>query len=436
MDLAWLGLFAFIALVVLAFSGQYIAIALIIIGVGGFMLIMGPEVALSCMQYIPFSTVASYGFCVFPLFILMGELLGASGAVVGLFDSAQMWLGRLKGGLGMAVSVQACFIGAVTGSIMAACAMMTRTAYPQMIRHGYDPAASAGLIAAAGPIAIIIPPSVMLVFYGMIVEESIGRLLIAGILPGFMSGIIYMGLVYVLATLNPKKWPTVKTSYTWRQRAGSLKNIIPFVGVLVLVIGGIYTGVFTPTEAGAAGAFITLIILILYQRKKSPRLFYRACWEAAGLNCMIFFIIIGGMIYARFLAVTGISAAVVNYIAAFPVSPYVTFLMVAVFYIILGCFIESFPMLLITLPVTYPLMMTLGFDSIWFGVIACMFVGMSVITPPMGLAVFTLFALTEGKIELMKIFLAALPFLIAMCIVVLLLTIWPQIALFLPAMMY
>jgi len=377
----------------------------------------------------------AYYFAVFPLFMLMGELISASGLVSTLFDAAQAWFGRLKGGLGMAVTGMGAVVGAVTGSAVAACSMMTRACFPEMVKLKYEPAATAGLLAAVAPLAVLIPPSVILCFYGVITHESISRLLIAGFLPGLLATAVYMVLIYIMAARSPKKWPLSERSFTWRERMGTTKNIAPVVLMMLIVVGGIYGGVFTPSEAGAAGSVIALIFVLVLQRRKSGQLALAAVWETAGTVAMLFFILIGSMLYARFLAATGASAQIISLIGGIPVSPYITFAMIVLLYVILGCFVDDISMLAITLPITHPLMITLGFDPIWFGIIAVVLVGIATITPPFGLLVFAVKGLVGEQAELWPIFMSALPFLLAMIVVIILLTIWPQIALFLPSMM-
>ena len=435
MDPLLIGLLSFVAILTLIFLGLHVGVALLIVSIGGLVLTKGLTKALGVMEYMPFNSIAAYEFAVFPLFVLMGELISASGVVDTLFASAQVWLGRLKGGLGMAVVAMGAALGAITGSALAALAMMTRVAFPQMLKYKYDAGVSSGLLAAVAPLALIIPPSIGLVLYGVLTTESIGKLLMAGLLPGLMSAVVYAVLIYVLARRRPQQWPTVARSFTWQEKVGSSKAIVPIGLTMLVVLGGIYRGVFTPSEAGAAGSVIALVLLVIYQRKKAGRAAFGAVWESAGMVSMIFFILIGSFIYGRFMSTTGATTQIINAIAAFPVSPYLTFALIIVFYIILGMFVDDFSMLAITLPVTHPLMIALGFDPIWFGVIAVILVGAATITPPFGIAVFAAKGLVGDHATLWSIFMGALPFLIAMMVVIVILTIFPQIALFLPSVM-
>lgn len=201
----------------------------------------------------------------------MGELVSASGIVGTLFDATQAWLGRFRGGLGIAVIAMGTAIAAITGSSFASAAMMTRVAFPEMIKHKYDPAAAAGLIAAVSPMAVLIPPSVLLAFYGTVTNESIAKLLLAGFIPGLLSAAVYMLLLYILAVRQPQKWPTVARTFTWRERFVSSRGIVPIAVMILTILGGLYRGVFTPSEAGAAGSVIALITMVVYQRKQSGR---------------------------------------------------------------------------------------------------------------------------------------------------------------------
>jgi tripartite ATP-independent transporter DctM subunit len=435
LDLLLVGLLSFAAVFVLVFTGIHVGIALLIVAIGGLVAVKGVGVAFGTLQYVPYVTVANYNLAVFPLFILMGELASVSGMVSMLFEGAQAWLGRLKGGLAMAVTAMGAALGAVTGSGIASCAMMARVGFPEMVKRKYDPAASAGMIAAVGMLAVLIPPSILLALYGIIAEVSVGKLLIAGFIPGLLSAILYMMLIYTMATRNPEKWPLVERRFTWRERINGLKGIAPIIIMLVTVIGGIYAGVFTPSEAGAAGTIMAVIFVVVLQRKESGRAILRGVWESAGVTSMIFLITIGALLYGRFMSSTGATDQIINFIAGFPVSPYITFAAIVIFYLILGCFIDSISMIAITVPMTQPLMEALGFNPIWFGVIVVILAEAGCVTPPFGLVVFTVKGIVGDQAELWAIFKGALPFLIGMIAMIILLVIWPQIALFLPSMM-
>ena len=435
MDPLLLGLLSFVAIAVLIFIRIHVGTALIIVAIGGFIVTQGIDIALGSLQYIPYAIVANYHFAVVPLFILMGELVSASGLVSMLFEAAQAWLGRLKGGLGMAVVAMGAVLGAVTGSSLAAASMMTRVSFPEMLKHKYDAGVSAGLIAAVSPLVLIIPPSIFLAFYGLIVFESISQLLMAGLLPGLLAATIYMVLIYIRAMRNPQKFPTVERHFTWRERMSAAKGIAPVITMILIVLGGIYAGVFTASEGGAAGSIIAVIFVVALKRKKSGRVAFNAVWESAGMTSMVFYIIIGALLYGRFMAMTGATTQIIDSIATIQVSPYVTFAIIVVFYLILGCFLDALSMMAITLPITHPLIITLGFDPIWFGVVVVILAGAGTITPPFGIDVFAVKGLVGDQVDLWRIFMGALPFVLAMLGVVILMTIWPQIALFLPSIM-
>lgn len=435
MDAFLVGLLSFVAIIVLILLGLHVGTALFIVAFGGLVIMKGIAVTLNTLQYIPFVSVANYNFAVFPLFILMGELISASGITTMLFDSAQAWLGRLKGGLGMAVCAMGAALGAITGAAIASSAMMARTAFPQMLRHKYDPAAAAGLIAGIGPLAVLIPPSVFLALYGVMTEESISELLMAGFLPGFLSAAIYMGLIYILALRSPQKFPLADLHYTWRERIAASRNIAPILLVMLIMLGGLYLGVFTPSEAGAVGAIVSLVIVIIFKRRKATQASLSAVWESAGVTSMMFFVVMAALLYGRFMTTTGATKEIIGFVADLEMSRYIIFALLMVIYLLLGCFLDSFSMMATTLPITHPLMIELGFDPIWFGVVIVVMVEAGAITPPYGIVVFSVKALIGDQAELWAIFMNALPFVAAMMVVVLLLTIWPQIALFLPSMM-
>ncbi|MBI4329802.1 MAG: TRAP transporter large permease [Chloroflexi bacterium] len=435
MDPVLIGLLSFVAIVVLIFVGLHVGTALIIVAIVGLILIRGPSNGFSTLQYVPYDTIAKYDYAVFPLFILMGELISASGVVTSLFDAAQAWFGKLKGGLGMTVTAMGAALGTVTGSAIAAAAMIARTVFPEMVKHKYDPGVIAGLIAAVAPLALVIPPSIFLPFYGLITRESIAKLLIAGFIPGFLAAGLYMLMIFVLAMRNPQKWPTTPRSFTWPERMKASKGVIPIIVMMLVVLGGIYGGVFTPSEGGAAGSIMAFLMLLAYQRKKSGRATFAAIWQSAGMTSMVFFITIGAFLYGRFMSLTGAATEIVDVIAGLSVNPYVTFALVVILYLLLGCFLDGFSILAITLPVVHPLMVKAGFDPIWLGVVVIILVGAGTITPPFGIVVFSVKGLLGGQVELWSIFVNSAPFLAAMMATVVLMTIWPQIALFLPTLM-
>ncbi|MBI4284495.1 MAG: TRAP transporter large permease [Chloroflexi bacterium] len=432
MDLFLVGLLSFVVLLVLIMSGLHVGTALLIVAMLGLIMARGTETAFNTLDYIPYNSISDYNWAVFPLFVLMGELASASGVVSTLFETAEAWVGRWKGGMGMVVTAMAAALGAITGSALAALAMLTRVVFPQMLRMGYDAATSAGLLASVSPLAVLIPPSIVLSFYGVITRESIGRLLIAGFIPGFLSAVVYMTLVYIMALRHPERWPVTPHTFTWRHKLSASRGIAPILVMMLVILVGIYMGVFTPSEAGAAGSIVALVLVVIYKRKKSPQAAFSAVWESAGMTAMIFYIMIGAVLYGRFMSSTGAADRIIQAIAGIQVSPYVTFAMLVILFLILGCFVDDFSMMAITLPVAHPLMKLLGFDPIWFGVIVVILVEAALITPPFGLAVFAIKGLIGSKAELWPIFRAASPFLIAMIVMIVVLTIWPEIALFLP----
>lgn len=434
MDPLLLGAFAFVAMIVLFFAiGLHVGTALIIVATGGFIVAKGLGAAIGILQYAPYVIVAEYNFAVFPLFILMGELASQAGILTALFDTFQAWFGRLRGGFGIAVTAMATAIAAVTGSSLASAAMLTRVAFPEMVRHKHDAAAAAGLIASVSPLAVLIPPSNLLVFYGTVTNVSIGKLLIGGLLPGLLSAAVFMVMLYFLAWRSPQKWPKVARSFTSRERVVATKGIAPIAIMMLTVLGGLYGGVFTPSEAGAAGAVIGFIMVIVYRRKKSGRAAWTAVWESAGTTAMIFYLVIGALLFGRFMAVTGASERIVDLITKLAVSPMAIFVMVAVFYLFLGCFLDNFAIVAIIIPIVHPLMTRLGFDPIWLGVVVVVLAEIGMITPPFGMVVFTVKGVIGDQLELWSIFMGSVPFMFAHLLVVALLVIFPQIVLFLPS---
>ncbi|MBI4284669.1 MAG: TRAP transporter large permease [Chloroflexi bacterium] len=432
MDPFLVALLSFVVFLVLVLLGMHVGTALIIVALTGMIIVKGWASAISTLRFVPFSSVVNYNLAVVPMFILMGEFISASGLVVGFFEAAQAWVGRIKGGLGITVAIMGAGLGAVTGSAVAGAAMMTRTAFPEMLKHKYDAAVSSGLIAAVSPLVLIIPPSIFLVFYAIVVEVSVTQVLIAGFLPGFFMAAVYALVIYVMAIRSPHKLPPVQRTYTFKERMTASKGVLPIVITIVALLGGLYAGVFTASEVGGAGAFIAVIALIVFQRGKAWRMGMASVWEAAGMTSMIFYIVIGALLYGRFIAATGATPRIVEAMTTISISPYVTFLLVVILYLILGCFIDGISLMAITLPIVYPLLTSLGFDGIWLGVMVTILVGVGALTPPFGIVVFTVKSIIGPQVELMTIFKNTMPFFFATLVIIVILTVWPEIVMLLP----
>jgi tripartite ATP-independent transporter DctM subunit len=423
------GLIGMAALALLIVLGVRIFVAAGIVGFCGLWALLGFSKAVGIAGHIPYSDTTNYALSVLPLFILIGHLAHHAGIVQGAYRCARAWLGWLPGGLGIATVFAAAGFAAVSGASTATAAVFSRIALPELLRSKYQPGLAAAIVAAGGTLASLIPPSAIMVVYGIITETSIGRLLLAGFVPGVISAAVYAAAILVRFYLNPKLGEAV-VGVPWSERWSTLPEILPIVLVIGVVIGGMYTGWATPTEVGALGAFI-IFVMALAKRTMSGKALLSSLMDTAKLAVMIFSIIWGVLIFVRFLAFAGISAAFSGWILSLGVSPYLVLLCVILLYIVLGMFMDGIGMLLLTLPVIFPLMVKLGFDPIWFGIIVVKMVEIGLLTPPVGLNCYVV-AGVRPDIPLQQIFRGVWPFVIADLLCVALFVAFPQIVTFLP----
>jgi tripartite ATP-independent transporter DctM subunit len=421
-------------LVLMLVGSVQIGVALGLSGVIGIYLAIGPDAAMAQLATIPFSTTNSFSLAVIPLFILMGSLATQARLTTDLYHAAYLWLGRLPGGLAIATTFASAAFGAASGSTVVNAAVFTKIAMPEMTKFGYDKGLSAGCIAASGTLAALIPPSVLMVVFAIVTEQPIATLLIAGLLPGILSGVMYVLSIIVRVKRNPALAPQAEFKATWSERVHSLRGVWGIVALFTLVLGGIYTGFFVPTYAGAIGAFGAFVIVIARGRfnKKSM---IDAFKEAGSTTSVIFIIVIGGILFARFLSYTGLVSDITDYLLAMDLSPYVYLLCFAIIYLILGMFIEPMAIMVITLPVMFPVLTGAGFHPIWLGVIAVKLAEMSLMTPPVGLNVYVVRSASPVPIKLEQIFAGVFPFLLMDVVTLGLLIAFPAIVTFLPDLM-
>ncbi len=387
-----------------------IAVAMALPGIIGFALIVGWSPTLYMVAETTYSTVNSYSLSVIPLFILMGNLINRADISKELYDAAYRCVGHLRGGLAISTVLACAAFAAVCGSSLATAAAMARVAYPSMKRYGYSDALAAGSIASAGTLGIMIPPSVAFMVYGIMTQTDIGKLFIAGILPGLLGAALYVGAVVVVTRINPKAGPPGERS-TWSQRLIALRGVWTVVGLFGLVIGGMYGGWFTPTEAAGIGATGALL-LALARRKLTWRSLLEILRETAATTTMLFFILIGAMIFSKFIKVAGFTQVLTDFIRTAQLTPWQRMFFICLLYLVLGCFLESMAMVLLTLPIIFPVVMAVGFDPIWFGVIVVTLIEVALITPPVGMNVYMLHTLLK-EIPLRTVFSGVTAFVIA-----------------------
>lgn len=413
-------------------AGVHIAVSLGVAGFVGYWLAQGPGPALDLIGLTLYGMMNNFVFSAVPLFILLAEILEVSEAGSKLFDAGNKWLGRLPGGLAVATVAVGAVFAALCGVSVAAAATIGLVAIPEMRRLGYDKKLSTGVVAASGTLSILIPPSVLFILYGLVAEESIGRLFIAGVIPGIILTAAYIVGVLVMVMRNPSLAPPGGT-FSWKEKMVSLKGIWAMLVLIVVVLGSIYAGVCSPTEAAGVGAFSALLISVI-TRKLTLANLKTALSKTVLTTSMVLIIATMALYFARFLTVTGATQRVVQSIVSLPVSPWVVMIAVNVLMLILGCFLDSPSIVLITMPILVPIIKTLGFDPIWFGVVVCINMEIALLTPPVGMNCYVISGIVPD-IPLADIFQGIIPFVIMDAIVLAIIIALPQLSLWLPSLM-
>jgi len=426
-----LGLLGIVVLVILILARMWIGLAMALVGFLGVVFILGPEGAFSAVATIPFLKVAYYPISTIPLFLLMGTIIGNSGIGAELYDTASKSVGQFRGGLAIATILSGAGFAAVTGDAMAGIAIFGKVALPEMRRLGYDDQLATGSIASASTLAFLIPPSIAFIIYGIITETPISLLFMAGILPGILLSIIYMITTRIITARRPGAGPAgPKTNL--REKIASLKHVWHVLILFLLVLGGIWGGIFTPTEAGAIGAFGAIVITAA-SRRLTSRILFDSLKETAQVTGMIFLLIVGSFIFIRFLALSKLPFVLSDFLVQLPWPPMAIFAAIILFYVILGMFLEIFSAVILTVPILLPAILAMGFDPIWFGVIVVLVISVGLVTPPVGVAVYMLSGITG--VPAFTVFRGVVPYIIAAIICIIILAIFPQIALFIPRMM-
>lgn len=426
------GIIGLVVLFVLLLSSMPIGLVMALVGFAGFAYIAGFNDALGVLRIVPYDTFASYDMSIIPLFLLMGGFAYYSGLSKDLYDTVHAWLGHLRGGLAMATVGACASFAAVSGSSLATAATMGTVALPEMKRYKYDDRLATGSVAAGGTIGILIPPSVVLILYAVITEQSIGKLFLAGIIPGTLEALFYLFTIYLLCRGNPKMGPPGPGT-TFREKLLSLKGSWVVLVLFVLIMGGLYLGWFSPIEAAGIGAFGAFLFAIA-RRKLSWVSFKDSLFETGKTTVMIFIILMGALIFGYFLSVSRLPYELADAVSKLPVNPYIILIIILVFYLLLGAVMDSLAMMLLTVPIFFPLVLAMDFNPIWFGIIIVRVCEIGLITPPVGLNVYIIRGVA-GDVPMQTIFRGIVPFLIAdICHVALLVTV-PQLSLFLPGFM-
>ncbi|SLN71713.1 TRAP transporter large permease [Oceanibacterium hippocampi] len=412
------------------FLGLPIAFGLIVASIVGLMMLRGFPVSLSALSTMPYANVSDIGLAVIPLFILMGFLASKAGVSAKAYDVAYRLVGRLPGGLAISTVFACAAFAATSGSSVATSAAVGRIALSEMRRFRYADAISVGTVASAGLLGIMIPPSIMLVVYGIITQEDIGSLLLAGILPGILTAFIFCLGLFVIALWKPHLMPVSHERFSWREKLSSIRHAWGIVLLFTIIIGGIYTGIFTVTEAAGVGA-VTALILAFCKRDVPFAEILGGGRQAVSATAMIFLILIGAGLFSQYIALSGLATDFARMLTATDLNRYVILLLILLAYIPLGMFLEPISMCLITLPIVYPAVTALGFDPIWFGIIVVKMSELANITPPIGVNVFVIRGIAPD-VPLGKVFQGASIFLVFEIITLAILIAFPAIATFLP----
>ncbi|MEA2101064.1 MAG: TRAP transporter large permease [Thermodesulfobacteriota bacterium] len=427
-----IGIIGTATLFILLFMRMPVGFLMAIIGFVGFGYIVSFDASLHLVAKDMFAVFGSYSLTVIPLFVLMGQLAFHSGISSRLFDTAYKLIGHLPGGLAMATIGACAGFAAICGSTNATAATMAAATLPEMKRYNYKPELATGVVAAGGSLGILIPPSVIFIVYGILTEQSIGDLFLAGILPGIILSILFILSIIIWVKLRPELGPRgPKTSF--KEKVASVSGVSETLVIFILVMGGLFGGIFTPTEAGAVGAFATLIVALL-RRNLSWKGFSDALFETTRISCMIMVIVAGATIFGHFLAISRIPYDIAEWIASFNLPPAIIMCMILGVYFIGGCFIDALALIMLTIPIFYPVVIQFGYDPVWFGVIIVLVTQIGVITPPVGVNVYVVSGVARD-VPLNLIFKGVLPMLAAMIIATGILICFPQIALFLPGLL-
>ncbi len=427
------GLVGIVLMFLLIFLRMPISFSMFVMGFLGLFYLTSLEAALGATALTIYSTFSNYTLTVVPLFILMGQLAFVSGMAEEVFQIADKWLRRLPGGLALATIGGCAAFASICGSSVGTAATLGSVALPEMKRANYDDSLATGSVAAGGTLGFLIPPSVGFVIYAILTEQSVGKLLMAGFFPGFLLAALWMLTIVVRIKLNPSLAPTTPGRVSWKERLWSLRNTWAVLLIFFLVMGGIYLGVVTPTEAGAVGATGLFLIALVRRRLTLPNLI-QSLRETARITIMLLFIITGALVFSYFLAVSQIPVVLLGWIGELEVSRYVILGIIIFVLLLLGCIMDVGAMLVLTMPVLYPIVLALEFDPIWFGVIAVLMMNAGLITPPIGLNVYVTAGVAKD-VPMATIFRGVLPFLIAIVLVSAIVTVFPQVALFLPSLM-
>ncbi len=432
MDPSLLSIPIFVLLFLLLAAGMPIGFAMGLSAFLGTLMLIDAQAALALLGQTAYETALTYNLSVIPMFVLMGYIAGEAGLNESLYRACNAWLGHRRGGLALATIGGCGAFAAICGSSLATAATMAQIALPEMRRYHYDDRLATGAVAAGGTIGILIPPSVIMVIYGLLTETSISALFLAGIVPGILTVLGFMIAISIMTRIDPKLGPPAERS-SLRDRLSALKSVWGTAALFLLVIGGLYVGVFSPTEAASVGA-IGALVLGLLNRRSFHQLLANSLIDTVKTTAMIFTVLIGAILFNNFLILASVPNLISDWITTLPLGKTAILLVILAMYFVLGCLLDSLAMILLTIPIVFPIIKSLGYDPVWFGIIIVMVVELGLITPPIGMNVFVIKGIARD-VPLETIFRGVTPFIVAQVILILLLLAFPQIALWLPSTM-
>ena len=430
-DPVFLGFIAIVCALFLTLMGIPVAVGLGLTGLGGLWIVGGDILVTTTLETLPHEALNQYSFVVIPMFVLMGVVASYARITNDIYDACYRFMSRIKGSLYMVTVMSSAGFATISGSTIVSAAVFTRLALPEMIRYGYNPGLGAGCIAAAGTFATLIPPSIMMLIYALLTGESIGRLFIAGAVPGFMTAAVYLLLLWIMMRAKPDLAPPVDKRFSWSEKREALSRVGPFAVLAVLVIGGIYSGLVFPSSAGAVGA-IGAFACAYWRNIRKPSQVMTCLRETSETATAIFLVLIGGLIFSRYLVFSGFVTDAVDLITTSGIEPWQVLLTIIIGNLILGMFIDTVSITVVTVPFIHPIIVGLGYDPIWFGVLLIKLIEISAITPPVGLNLFAVMAAAKSAVETGALYRGVIPFLIIELIILTLLTLFPEITLWLP----
>lgn len=426
------GILGIALLLLLLAASLPVAFAMMAAGFAGFAAVVSFKAALAILAADFADCFSNHGLTVIPLFVFMGQICFHSGISSRLFNAAEKWMGHLPGGLALATVGACAFFGAICGSGPATAATMAAAAMPEMVKRRYSPSLAAGTVAAGGSLGMLVPPSVVLIVYGILTEQSIGKLFTAAVVPGVAVAVLFCIAISLRIAFNPSLAPAAPKA-SLKERVESLKGVAETLGIFLLVVGGIFTGLFTPTEGAAVGATGALAIAALSGRL-TAKMARKALEETLRTSTMVLVIVAGASVFGHFLAVTSIPGELASWLSSLPLPSWSVIALIAVFYLVAGCFVDSLALVMLTVPIFYPVICKLGLSPLWFGVLTVVITQMGVITPPVGVNVYVVHGI-DRSVPIAEVFRGAMPFLLALLLFVVAMIFCPAIATMLPDML-